>query len=235
MTWPTWRGVSFSVLPQRWFPALESAPVLSGLLSGIGAAWAFSFRLLDYAHGQARIATASGSFLDMIANDFFGPSLRRASMEQDAAFRTRIIGNLLSEKATRAGVSAAVKGLTGSSVAIFEPGRPADTGAYGSSSSPEIGGGFGYGSHGVGYGSLNLPFQFLITTSRPGPQSSLPQIGGYSSLSDRGAFSATGGYGIGALEYLDDASLQGVVSDDDIRQAILSAMPVNTIAWLAIQ
>lgn len=223
----------FSVLPQRWFPALQSAPVLNGLLSGIGAGWAFGFQLLGYARAQARIATATGSFLDMIADDFFGLSLHRSAMEQDEAFRTRIAANLLSEKATRAGVSGAVRGLTGGSVAIFEPGRPADTGAYGTASCPEIGGGIGYGIAGAGYGSLNLPFQFLIVVARPEPRS-LTQVGGYGSLTEPGALLASGAYGIGSLEYLDVSSLQGVVSDDDIRNAILSAVPVNATAWLAL-
>ena len=225
----------FAVLPQRWFPALETAPVLNGLLTGVGAAWTFCFSLLGYARSQARILTATGAFLDMIAADFFGLSISRRAQENDSGFKSRILASLLPEQGTRKGVSSSVVATTGGSVAIFEPGRPADTGGYGALSAPESGGGVGYGVQGLGYGSLQLPFAFLVTVTRPKPTINLLQVGGYASLTPGVAMRSSGGYGIGALEYVEEASLEGVISDDDIRDAVLSALPVNTTAWLALQ
>ena len=228
----TWR--MFAVLPQRWFPALESAPVLQGVLSGIGQAWSFCFNLITYARQQSRIATATGSFLDMVATDFFGTDIRRRVQESDASFLGRITANLLSEKATRAGVCSAVAELTAAAVTVFEPGRPADTGGYGSSSLPSSGGGLGYGMIGLAYGSLNLPFQFLLKVNRPAATGNLLQVSGYAELSEPGTLRASGGYGVGALEYLGSSLIGSSASDDDIRTAILAAIPVNTVAWLAL-
>ena len=67
-----------ATLPTGWFPtsppapAATATPVLDGLLSGLGSAWSFCFGLLGTVAQQTRVATASGSFLDMMAADFFG-------------------------------------------------------------------------------------------------------------------------------------------------------------------
>src|SRR5580698_3442021 len=141
-----------SLLPARWFP--DSTPVLDALLSG--AAWALSliYGLIQYAQLQTRIATATDGFLDLISFDFFGTNLPRRAQEADTPFRARILATLLREKVTRNGMIAALVNLTGRTPFIFEPARPADTGAYSVSTS-------GYGVAG-GYGSLMLPAQFFI-------------------------------------------------------------------------
>ena len=223
----------YVVLPQRWFPDLQSAPILRGLLSGFGQAWSFCFALIVYAKQQARIASATGSFIDMLASDFFGSELRRRPQENDAAFRARIEANLLSEKVTRSGVCSAVSRLTGASVQAFEPGRPADTGGYGGSGVPTCGGGFGYGSVGLAYGSLNLPYQILLRVTRPASITDVLQVSGYGSLTNATLQRASGGYNVGALEYVSETFLGNTVTDDDIRSMILSVIPVNTIAWLS--
>ena len=224
----------FAVLPQRWFPALESAPVLRGLLSGLGQAWSFCFGFIVYARQQCRIATATGSFLDMIASDFFGLGLPRRLHESDTSFRERIAANLLSEKATRFGVSSSLSRLTGASVKIFEPGRPADTGGYGSIAQPDVGGGCGFGTYGLAYGSLNLPFQFLITVYRPTTTSGISQVSGYGHIGSIAVGWFSGGYSAGALEYVSDDFQGDTVSDDEIRATVLNSIPVNTLAWLAL-
>ena len=125
-----------SVLPARWFPDLSNAPVLLGLLTGFGTAWSFCYNLLSYAKLQARIATATGVFLDMAAADFFGLALKRRNEEADDAFRGRIGSSLLQEMATRDAVIAAVARVTTAVTTVFEPMRAADTGGYGGMGAP---------------------------------------------------------------------------------------------------
>ncbi len=227
-------GRMFAVLPRRWFPALESAPVLGGLLAGVGCAWSFIFALISYVQQQARVSTASGAFLDMAAADFFGYALQRRENEADTQFRPRILGNLLAERATRAGVVSAVASLTNANVVVFEPGRPADTHGYGTSTNPPCGGGFGYCVQGLAYGSLELPFQFLVRADRPRQQTDLLQVNGYAQLGNPNASRASGGYGIGAIEYADEALFGYLATDDDIRAAIIAAIPANATAWLCL-
>ncbi len=224
----------FSVLPLRWFGALESAPTLRGILSGIGTAWAYIFALITYARKQARIATATGAFLDMIAVDFYASTLRRRNQEDDVSFRARLTAGLLAERATRAGVISAVTSLTGSQVEVFEPGRPADTGGYASLQEPADGGGRGYNFSGLAYGSLLLPFQCLIKVRRQAETADLLQVAGYGHPGETSILWASGGYNIGAIEYVTDTFLGDTVTDDDIRNIIIDSMPVNTIAWLSL-
>ena len=222
----------FVVLPLRWFPELDLAPNLRGMLSGIGQGWSFCFNLIVYARQQARISTATGTFLDMIAADFFGSSLARRTQEDDQSFQYRIKNNLLSEKATRAALISTVENLTGAAVEVFEPGRPDDTGGYGGAGDVTSGGGFGYGTTGLAYGSLSLPFQFLVTIYRPSSPID-PQLTGYGDLSLAGGQWASGGYGIGALEYLGIDAVGQTASDPEITTLVLQTIPVNTVAWLA--
>ncbi|HHW4682388.1 MAG TPA: hypothetical protein ACQGQI_04225, partial [Xylella sp.] len=93
---------------------------------------------------------ATDGWLDIIATDFFGSSLRRKSGQSDASFRNRLLIHLFRERATRNGLVKVLTDLTGRTPVIFEPQRPLDTGSYGG---PLI----GYGQAG-GYGSMRLPF-----------------------------------------------------------------------------
>ena len=209
-----------AVLPARWFP--EDAPVLDGVLNGLASAWSWLFQLLQYVRAQTRLATASGVWLDVIAQDFCGTRLTRRSGQSDDAFRARVRQELLRERGTRAAVISALRDLTGRTPAIFEPGLTSDTGGYGSRTS--AGGGVGYGAGG-GWGSLNLPFQCFVTAYRP--------IGsGISIISGWG--DSNGGYGTGAIEYASLSMVQGQVTDADIYAAVVSVMPVATIAWTCI-
>ena len=54
-------------LPNRWFGDL--APVLDGLLTGLGAAWAGLHGLLGLVRVQSRLLTSTAGFLDMSAQD----------------------------------------------------------------------------------------------------------------------------------------------------------------------
>ena len=220
------------VLPARWFPALDAAPVLNGLLTGLGQAWSFAYNLLAYAETQTRIGTATGAFLDMISCDFNGTALPRMPGEGDAAFRVRIRANLLSARATRQAIETAVASLTDGSVTVFEPMRPADTGAYARIQTPAVGGGGGYGTAALRYGSLSAPYQIFIDASRPTAGAVALAVTGYASLSSADAGVSIGAYGVGAIEYAPATVLGDVVTDATIEAAIVSALPVSCTAWV---
>ena len=141
-----------------WFAAGASS-LLGVVLQG--PAWVLSqiFSLIQFAHEQTRIASATGGWLDLIGFDFFGRALMRGSGESDAAFRARIEANLLQPAGTRPALFAALERLTGRAPVIIDPWRPGDCGAYGY-------GGLGYGAAGC-YGSLKMPAQTFIIVTRP--------------------------------------------------------------------
>lgn len=162
-----------AALPARWFA--DSTPVLDGVLSGLSAVWNTIYLQLEAARKQARLATAEGGFLDMLALDYFAGRFRRLAGQGDVPFRLAIGRELLRERATRAGLVRAVRDLTGRTPWVFEPAQPRDTGSWG-------GGGVGgqrlaYGLAG-GWGSLALPFQSLVVAYRPSG-GGVADVGGY--------------------------------------------------------
>ncbi len=203
-----------AVLPARWFA--DDAPVLDGLLAGLGQAAAQTHSLLSYARAQLRMATATDLWLDLLAMDWFGARLTRHAAEADTQFRARIRQELLRERGTRAALVAQVTQLVGQPPTVFEPARPADTGAWGIAC--------GYGMAG-GWGSLALPFQCFVTVRRP-HGAGIAMVDGYGG--------ARGGYGIGAIEYASSGLVAGSVSDADIMTAIAGVMPAAAVAWTRI-
>ena len=139
-------------LPGNWFA--DSAPVLDGLLTGMSAAWVILYDLLGFVRQQTRIGTAAKAFLDLAAVDFFGTMLKRRSSESDDALRGRLRSAMRRERATRASIIDAAA-QAGYSVWVFEPARPADTGAY------NVAAGLAWGSTGA-WGSLEMPFECLL-------------------------------------------------------------------------
>jgi hypothetical protein len=208
-----------AVLPGRWFPATaapglpSTTPVLDALLSGCAAGWAFCYSLLAYVRLQTRIATGTDIWLDVMAEDYFGPALSRFVNEGDPAFSLRIRANLLPELGTRAGLIAAVTLLTGTPPIVFEPTNARDTGGWGIR--------MGYGVAG-GWGCSLLPFQAFITVTRP-RGGSLSNVNGY------GGF--LGGYGAGASMYASAAMSAANVPDAAIYQTVADAAPAGTIMW----
>src|SRR5579875_2257217 len=147
-----------AVLPGGWFPTTPASgtsatPVLDAVLAGPawGASWLYG--LLAYAANQKRIATATDSNLDLIGGDYFSTGLLRRSGETDAAYRARILANLLAPRGTRAAVIAVLKALTGYAPTVFEPARPADTGGWGHLGGP-LNTGLAYSTGPGGYGDL---------------------------------------------------------------------------------
>ena len=205
-----------ALLPNGWFR--DATPVLDSVLAGISSAFASVYTLITYARLQTRISTATDGFLDLISLDFFGTTLPRKSQEPDTAFLKRILAQLFLEKGTRRGMIRMLELLTGYTPKVFEPWRPADTGAY------DVGT-LAYDVAG-GYGSTDLPFQCFITVYRPTGQG-IPNVAGYDV--------PTGAYDIGQIEYISLEMIQGAVTDADIYAAIDAFKPVGTIAWVQIQ
>ena len=208
------------VLPARWFP--DTTPVLDSVLNGLGSAWALVHDFVQYARTQARIATATGEWLDIVAHDYFGSRTRRRSDQSDDKFRREIQQDLIRDRGTRGAVASALSDLTGQSPAIFEPANPTDTGGY--AGPTPAGGGIAYGMAG-GWGNLDLPFQFFVTAYRP--------VGaGIASISGWGTSAA--GYGSGQIEYADLSMIQGQVTDLDIYAAVADVLPVGVVGWTQI-
>jgi hypothetical protein len=199
-----------------WFG--DNTPILDALLQGLAWAGSFAYSLISYAKLQTRIKTATDGWLDMIAADFFGSLLARAANQSDASFRARIIINLIRERATRKSIIAVLQDLTGRTPLVFEPQRPADTGAYSAPNS-------GYGVAG-GYGSLLLPYQAFVTAYRPAG-TGIPLVAGYGI--------STGGYGVASRADLASMDMiQRAVTDADIYAAIDSVKPSGTTVWTRI-
>jgi hypothetical protein len=203
-----------AVLPARWFG--DSSPILDAVLTGMANAWVLLFSLLDTAAAQGRIATASGIFLDIAAQDYFGGMLARRGGETDMAYSARIQKNLLRPRATRASVVQALQDLTGRAPVIFEPRNPADTGGYNAQ--------MGYGVAGR-YGSMALPYQFFVQAFRP---NSLP----VNNASGYGA--GPGGYNAAPTFYAETSEFQGNISDAEIYASIVDVLPTTSIAWTNI-
>ena len=75
----------WAVLPKRWFA--EQSPNLSALLLGIATPWAWLYNFITYVATQTRVSTATDTWLDLIACDFFGNLLGRKPNESDFSYR----------------------------------------------------------------------------------------------------------------------------------------------------
>ena len=213
-----------ALLPARWFA--DVAPNLDALLGAMGVPWSWLYASIGNVELQARLSTATGQWLDMIARDFFGSAVPRLDNEGDGSYRARIKNRLFQPSGSREAVSRVVEYLTGSEPWIFEPRNTADTGGYGHTGDAGVGPycGLAYGSLG-GWGSLALPFQFFMIVRRPivPGMSSLP---GYST--------PLAGYGSHATAYSDVGLRPGAVSDQQILRSIVARLPANAVSWVKI-
>lgn len=157
-----------SALPAGWFPLpsatgqASTTPVLDGVLNGLAWPFAYVYSLLAYARQQARIATSTGSFLDMTSAQFLGSTLPRHTGEADAAFRARILAALFPARNTRAAVISAVQTVTGAAPRVIEPMQAGDCKGLGSRSAHTAGGGYGLEANGLRYGSRTAIPQFVV-------------------------------------------------------------------------
>jgi hypothetical protein len=213
-----------TMLPKRWFG--EDTPNLTSLLRGLSSSAVWLFSLIQYSAAQTRTNTASGRWLDLLAFDYFGSSLSRRPGETDVVFRGRIKDSLFRDAATRPALLSALTRLTGKAPSIFEPSRPADTGAYGTlingpnAAVPSL----AYGCTG-GWGTLDLPNQVFVTISRP-PTPLVANISGYGC--------PNAGYGAGPLSYIELDALIGNVSDSEIQELVAQLLPINATAWIRL-
>lgn len=227
------------VLPIRWFPdpnsdGTSNTPVLDGVLTGIAWPWSQFYGMLQFVKLQTRIATATGSFLDIITIDFLGTRLPRRNGEGDPSFRVRIMKEIVRSRATRQALVQVLTDLTGRAPVIFEPRWPPDTGGWGFLGMT-VGTGLEFGSidgtapGAGGWGSLALPFQVFVTAFRGGG-GGIANVGGFYT----GSGWAGGGYGVGALEFASLSMSVGQITDDEINAAVASVIPVATTAWVQI-
>lgn len=214
----------WAVLPKRWFA--EQSPNLNALLISIATPWVWLYNLITYVIAQTRLATATDEWLDLIAFDYFGRELSRKIHEADFVYKNRIQAALLQEAVTRSAIEAGLQGLIGTHPVIFEPANCMDTGAYGAAADTAdmLCTGMAYGLAG-GWGSLQLPFQFFVTVLRP-PTPGIGMVTGYNNFN--------GGYGEGAISYVDLSLLPGHVTDADIQAMLCRLIPVNAVAWLRL-
>jgi hypothetical protein len=222
----------FRWVPRGWFSS-DPGTLIGAMLTGFAASLSQIYQSTRYAGQQIRIATASDGWLDLISGDFFGLGLPRRTAEPDASFRLRILREIIRPRSTRNAVAQALTDLTGRAPVIFEPSRPADTGAYNTPSA------LAYGVLG-GYGSLALPFQSFVVAFRPLDAPGLPSLAPYNLAAGLGP----GGYGSGGVAaasvragtaaYGSLASLAGFVSDAQIYAAIDAVRPAGTIIWARI-
>lgn len=136
------------LLPTGWFPPApqgleaESAPVLAAILRGFGAVLAGIWQLMQECSLQMRLATMSGAFLDMAAEDYFGDGgLVRQASEPDVVYRKRIRAALFAERNTRQAVTNALVAVTGVQPVIIETLNASDCHALACESVPAMGGG----------------------------------------------------------------------------------------------
>jgi hypothetical protein len=186
-------------------------------LSGVAWALSFVYSLIHYAKLQTRIKTATDGFLDLISFDFFGTALLRRQQETDGSFRSRIMATLFQAKASRPGMIAILKNLTGRTPIIFEPARPADTGGWGIAC--------GYGVAG-GWGSLLLTAQAFITAFRP-TGAGIPNVAGWGA--------SYGAWGGGYSCWSSLSQVEGAVTDSDIYAAIDQTKAAGTTIWTQLQ
>jgi len=218
-------------LPARWFA--DTGSVLTAVLAGFASGLSLTNGMVRYAALQVRIATASDGFLDLISGDFFGGRMPRGFAETDASFRTRIQAEIFRPRGTRAAVVKALRDLTGRPPVIFEPSRPADTGAY------NVGASLGYGTAGA-YGSLALPDQSFVVAFRPIGVPGLPNVAPYGVVNGVGA-GAVGRAGVspgsvvgGTAEYANLDDVPGTVTDTEIYAAINSVRAAGTVIWVRV-
>jgi hypothetical protein len=208
-------------LPGRWFG--DTTPVLDSLLNALSAGWIGLFDLVSYTIMQSRIATAIDVWLDLSSRDFFGYRLLRRQRETDTSFRTRIVSELLRDRCTRTALSDLLRDLTGQMPQIFEPTNPQDTGCYGSLV-PPVGGTSAFNTTG-GWGSLAMPFQTLVRTSRPATPG-IAMVNGWGG--------SIGGFGMGLSAYISLEMNASEPTDTEICREVTRTAPAGSIVWISI-
>ncbi|MDY7559977.1 hypothetical protein QN366_04755 [Pseudomonas sp. CCC3.2] len=202
-----------SLLPVGWFG--DNNPIRDATLWAYAQSASWAYTLYLYAQAQTRIKTASDSWLDLIALDFFGSNLARYSAQTDQSYLSRILINIFRERATRHGMDQVLFDLTGRRAVIIEPARPQDTGGLGLN--------FYLDGPGV-LGSVVSPYQSFVTAYRPLGAGAANWPGVHTNV-----------FGLGQTGGLTPAAqITPQVSDADIVAAIEATKPFGTTVWYRI-
>lgn len=122
-----------ALFPRGWLSDSAQAPGGSAYATfkGIGTPLSDILAQGRFIASGIRIKLATGTALDTIAVDFFGPNgLPRNGGETDYSYRSRILKALLLPRVTRSAIQNAVKLLTGTAPRMAEPWAPGDCAAY---------------------------------------------------------------------------------------------------------
>lgn len=189
----------------RWFGYVaDLQPVRDAFVAGIAAALAPLHALITFTRDQARVATATGGWLELAAFDFFGDDFPRLLNESDASYSRRIRQEVLRERQTRNAIDKAVFDLTGIHPEIWEGHYAPVCGGYGT---PAL----AYGVAGL-YGSLRAPFHVIVTMPEP-TGFGIPNRGGWGTV--------LGGYGVGNFSFVDESLITGTgATAADILRAL---------------
>lgn len=198
-----------------WF-STSNTPNLDALLQAYAYTGNYAYQLSQYAQLQTRLKTATGQFLDLAAEDYFGSALPRRPNESDDAYRTRILLNIIRERATRYAIIKILVDLTGRVPIVFEPGRLQDVGAWDTYT-------FAWDAAGAWGG--NVDYTCFVTAYRPKGQG-VSGIGGYDTY--------YGGYDNSPRFAYIGVNQGQDVTDADIYAAVESVRMEGTKIWVRI-
>lgn len=249
-----------SALPP-WFGT--ATPNLDTVFSGPANIFSGIYSFIQYAILQARISTATDGWIDLIARDFFARGFQRRATEPDAAYRARILKEILRPRVTRPAVSNALHDLTGCVPLIFEPARIADTGALGWLAPPT----FALSGYIPGVGDVTTMDSSVVTmdssvvtmdsdmfpvrfVSYPGAYGSYdypcqafitafrPPGAGIPNVAGYSSLvnpTGLGGYGMGSIMYGSPSVASGPVTDAEIYATVARNIAAGVTAWVRIR
>ena len=196
----------YGKLPVGWFPADPTdAPMISSIIGAVAVVAANTYAQLSYTNAQTRLLTATGIYLDMIANEYLGYfNFPRRQNEDDDTYRLRILNEILRPRGTKAAIISALHDLTGYYPTIFHPVDDAQGWDMDYFDSPTM-----------LLGDYNLPYTSWVEIRLP-PGAGIPYAEGW----DSGFYDADDGFAYG-----DDAELASIVGQQEIFNTITLTAP----------
>ena len=204
------------LMPKGWFGGGDT-PINDAVLSAAADNFASLYSMLVYVKQQTRIGTATGPFLDLVANDFFQGRLPRQANESDTNYRARIFARLFRNGPTRQDLEAIITQIAGTPPQIVEPSRPQDCGGWDMAQ---------MGWDNAGHWGDDLPYQAFVTVQRP-KGTGIPYVGGWDS--PVGAWDTAS-----QAEWTDASQMGDVVTDAAIYAAVAANKPEGTVVWTRI-
>ena len=127
-----WAQRLVNTQPAQWFSDTAKNPggVLYSICMAFGQVFTGLQQGLLLGYDASYIQTAVGTYLDTVAQDFFGTEVVRAPGEPDASFAARIMAGLLQPAATWGAMNSALTAFSGASPTIIEPWDCSETGNY---------------------------------------------------------------------------------------------------------